>query len=136
MTFIPTQRRSRQVLAFLADGGSITSETGAATVAIGQGVGISTNYASNIVKALFDNGYVERHVIGKRTFLITITEKGRRYLSTEVAAIRRQSERRRRPTSKAMAKAMAPPMPMCGPIGHLDFDPDATRDRLYEGVKG
>lgn len=132
MTFRPTAARTRQVLAFLADSGTITDANGKATAVVANGVGISVTYAGNILGALDAADCIVRDLTGRRTFAIHLTDKGRRALSFERAASKRQAERRR--SLVRPAPAPAPPMPICGPIGHLDFDPVAARDACVLGL--
>lgn len=134
MTFRPTAARTQQVLAFLADTGDITDANGKATAVVAKGVGISVTYAGNILTALDAADCIVRDLASRKTFAIALTDKGRRALSFERAASKKQAERRA--SLVRPAPAPAPPMPVCGPIGHLDFDPEAARHGAMEGAFG
>lgn len=125
-----TSQRARQVLAVLADGGPVTDDKGAAAVRLAETMGVGYGSVSNVLTRLDDLGYIERELHGKRTFAITITRGGRSHLAAQEGWSKRQREVRR---TVEVCKA-PPPMPVCGPIGHLDFDPVATRDACVLGL--
>lgn len=133
MTFAPTGRRCRQALAFLADEGPIVSETGQATPAVADAIGISVTYASNVLLSLVKRDLVQRETVGKRTYSLAITERGRSFLRSQDAIVKRQAERRHR---HVIVKPLAPPppMPMPGPIAKLRFDAEAARAGAAEGL--
>lgn len=133
MTFPPTGRRCRQVLAHLADNGPVHSVTGQTTPAIADAIGISATYTSNIVCELAKLGMVERTTIGKRTFTVAITDKGASFLRVEAAINLRQAQKRQRHrVATPKATAVAPPMPVLGPIGKMTFDPERVRNGTIE----
>lgn len=134
MTFTPTAARTRQVLAFLADHGDVTEANGRATAVVARGVGISVTYAGNILGALDAADCIIRELGHRKTFGITLTDRGRRALRIDRAVSKRQAERRR--TVVRPGPVAPPPMPVCGPIARMPFDIEATREAAMEGAFG
>lgn len=125
-------RSQRYVLAFLADEGVIISDDGRAVPMVARGLGCSVGHAGAMVRELVAAGLIERtyHPGHHRTYRIAITMEGREELGRGGFV---SSVLPRRPASSTIA----PAMPVCGPIGHLDFDPDAVREAQAnaEGVR-
>jgi hypothetical protein len=122
-------RSQRHVLAFLADEGPILSDTGQAMATVAEGLGISIGNASNLITRLVAAGMVERDYdpCRRRTFRLAITVDGRDELG-------RKGFVRSFAVSRPAPPEVPPAMPVCGPIGHLDFDPELVRAGVLEGA--
>lgn len=115
----------RQVLVLIVDEGTIEARDGRISRVIADMLDCPAHRVTPILHRLAEQGLIVRRYVpvSGRTFSVRPTPEGRAVVGREghvSAVVRRRAE------------PVAAPMPVCGPIGHLDFDPDAARARALE----
>ena len=114
------------VLAHLVDHSLIEDPAGRVTRRIAQALDVPADRVRQTLDRLVARGYAtwDHNPISGRTFRAWPTPEGRAALGRG-EHVGRVLPRRDKPST-------APVLPVLGPIGHLDFDPDAARARALE----
>jgi DNA-binding MarR family transcriptional regulator len=118
-----------RVLVHLADYGVVEDPAGRVTRMVAAALDTTSSRVGTVLARLDDDGLVTRQhsKISGRTFRAALTDQGR-------AAVNRQGHNHHATRRRVEAPAVAPRMPVCGPMTTVPFDPEHARERALGGV--